>query len=298
MAKPPMHVDRFRGRLDRFLFAPADAGAAAVMRVALAMMIGWSFWSRGLSPKWPITMISGSTAWYDSVFLTPWYAVVVAILIASFGLGFRPRICGLLLVVLLFPLLSLTRGQQSRVVLLFTLLSFSLLRSDARWSVPTWLGLATPQRSAGPMWPVRLIQLQLSIIYAVNALVKATPHYLNGDVLIGLSQMLPNFMVDLSDGYLHIGPIAFPVAIAGVATVVVESYLAIGFWFPRLRWLTAAIGVLFHLILQQVVSIFMLDYVSMFLYLAFLLPWHGADQGNEDHVQRTLTIGRNTWKMA
>ena len=268
---PPAHGD---SRLDRFLFAPADPRAVAAMRILLAAMIAWAFCSLGLRPAWPVTSIPGIATWYESVFLTPWYAAIVTLAAAAFGVGLRPRVTGIVLLVLLLPLASFNRGQQSRLVLLLALLAFSMLRSDARWSIRTWLGRATPEVSAGPMWPIRLIQIELSLVYAVNALVKATPQYLGGDVLIGMSRMRPNFLMDFSDGLVHVGPIAFPVALAAIASVVVESYLAIGFWFPRLRWLTAVIGVIFHMGLQQIVRIFMLDYVSMFLYLAFLLPWH------------------------
>lgn len=263
-------------RIERFLFAPADARAVAAMRILLAGMIAWAFWSPGLRPAWPVTAIAGVERWYASVFLTPWYGVIITLLAAAFGLGLRPRVAGIALIALLVPLASLNRGQQSRQVLLLALLAFSMLRADARWSVRTLLGRAQPEPSAGPMWPIRLIQIQLSLVYAINALVKSTPQYLSGEVLIGMSRMRPNFLVDLSDGRVHVGPIAAPVALAAVASVVVEAYLAIGFWFPRLRWPTAVIGVIFHLGLQQIVRIFMLDYVSMFLYLAFLLPWHGG----------------------
>jgi hypothetical protein len=33
---------------------------------------------------------------------------------------------------------------------------------------------------------------------------------------------------------------------------------------------------MFHIMLQSIVHIFMLDLASMFLYLAFLLPWSKA----------------------
>jgi hypothetical protein len=123
------------------------------------------------------------------------------------------------------------------------------------------------------MWPICLIQLQLSVVYGINALMKTTPAYLSGEVLIGMSQMLPNFLVDLSDSYLHVGPLAIPVALAAVASAATEYFLALGFWFPCLRVATAVVGVLFHLILKMIVRIGLLDWASMFLYLAFLLPF-------------------------
>lgn len=271
LGSPPLPAPP-AGRIERFLFSPTDARTAAVFRVALAAMLAWAFWSVGARAGFPVIRVGGATQLYDQVFVTRWYALLTLAVAGLFGAGVRPRLTGLLLFALLLPLASLTRGQQSRQVLLFVLLAFSVLRSDARRSARTLLG-GEPLASAGPIWPVRLIQIQLSLVYLINAIAKTTPQYLSGDVLIGMAQMRPNFLVDLSDGYQHVGPIAVPVAAAAVASVVIEYALAIGFWFPRLRWPTAVLGVAFHLGLQQIVSIFMLDYASMFLYLAFLLPW-------------------------
>jgi hypothetical protein len=119
---------------------------------------------------------------------------------------------------------------------------------------------------------LRLIQIQLSVVYGINALAKTTPAYMSGQVLLGMSHMLPTFLVDLSDGYVRLGPLSLPVALAATASVVIEYVLAIGLWFPRLRWITALSGILFHLSLQWIIRIHLLDWTCMFLYLAFLLP--------------------------
>jgi hypothetical protein len=270
-------------RVDEFLFSPAGARSAAIMRVLLAAMLAFAFGFRWfeLRPMPPLSQLPLAPWAYEHVFLTGWYRAFVFAVIALFGLGWKPRVTGLILVALLLPLASLSRGQQSRQVLLLALLSFSMLRSDARWSMRTWLGGA-PMASAGPMWPIRLMQVLLSVIYAINVLGKSTPEYLSGGVLAGMSRMRPNFLVDLSDGFLHVGPMSLPAAWAAVASVIVEAFLAVGFWFPRLRWPAAIVGVLFHLALQQVVRIFMLDYATMFLYLPFLLPWR--PRGRRDRI--------------
>ncbi|HTL28951.1 MAG TPA: HTTM domain-containing protein, partial [Tepidisphaeraceae bacterium] len=263
--------------IDRFLFEPVNARTAAIMRMALAVMLPWSFWSIGLKIMPPAEWIPGATRFYNQLLLTRGYAAAIIFVAMLFGAGIRPRMTGIALFVLLLPLDSLSRGRQSRQVLLFALLAFSMLRSDACWSVQRWLKRDQPvDADAGPMWPIRLIQIQLSLVYAVNAFAKATSHYTNGDTLIGMSRMRPNFLIDMSDGFAHFGPIALPVALAATGSVIVESYLAVGFWFRRLRWITAAVGVMFHIMLQSIVHIFMLDLASMFLYLAFLLPWSKA----------------------
>ena len=258
-------------RVARFLFAPTDARVVGVLRILLAAMLAWAFWSLGLRLNWPWRPVPGMEALYARVFLTPWYAALVLGMLALFGVGVRPRVTGLILVVMLLPLAFLSRGQQSRQVLLFALLAFSMLRSDGQLSLRAWRsGITSP--TAGPMWPIRLMQLQLSLVYFVNAVAKSTPAYASGEVLVGMARMRPNIHVDLADGYLRLGAIALPVGLAAVSSIVIEYFLALGFWIPRLRYLTAAVGVGFHLLLMWMMTIFMLDIASMFLYLVFLLP--------------------------
>ena len=97
--------------------------------------------------------------------------------------------------------------------------------------------------------------------------------------MVGLSTM-DSFHLDLSSGALELGVISIPVWMLGTGAVLTESWLAIGFWIPRLRVATAVLGVCFHLMLVYVMTIFMLDVVSCFLYLAFLLPMKGDVSGD------------------
>ena len=239
-------------------------------------MLAWAFHSRWL-PAPPLTAVPGALWAYSHIILRRPYFLVIGVLLVAFGVGMRPRVVGFILFLLLLPLASLTAGQESRQLLLTALLAFSMLRSDEQWSLRAlWEG--GPQESAGPIWPIRLIQIQLTLVYGVNALAKLTLAYLSGEILIGMSRMRPNFRVDLSDGFFHLASLHLPVSIAATAAVMIEAFLAVGFWLPRLVWLAAAVGVAFHLVLQRVVQIYMLDLASMFLYLAFLLPWPAPSQ--------------------
>lgn len=283
-------------RFERFLFAPTHPGIVAFFRLALALMLIWTFRPTHTHVSKILRQQSWLLELYDHVFLTtPYYLLIVALLVL-FGMGWRPRLIGLPLVVILLPLDFLSGSQPGRQIMIVCLLAFSLLRSDAaltwksmNWKSLNWQDLLSwrdrsqtgrsinfiyPQ-SAGPMWPIRLIQLQLSVLYGVNAVAKTTPHYLSGEAFIGMTQAMPNFRIDLSSGYLHLGSATIPAWFLAVASVTVEYALAVGFWIPRWRIATAILGVLFHSILKFVVQIHMLDWVSMFLYLAFLLPFDG-----------------------
>ncbi len=101
---------------------------------------------------------------------------------------------------------------------------------------------------------------------------KTTPEYLSGEVLEGMSIMLPHFKLDLTSGYFQWGSIAIPVMLLAISSVLIEYVLAICFWFRRLRVVTAILGVLFHISLMWLIQIGMLDWASMLLYPVFLLP--------------------------
>ena len=156
-------------RVSRWLFAPTDPTAIAVFRVLLSVMLLIVFWPRGLALDRPFRGITGLVELYESVFLTRpyWYLALSAILV--FATGWRSKLIGWGLATLLFPLLFLTAFRQSRQALLSVLVVFSLLGSH------------------GPMWPVRLMQLQLSVIYGVNAIAKTTPEYFSGEVLMRMA---------------------------------------------------------------------------------------------------------------
>ncbi len=262
-------------RLERFLFAPADATRVAVFRIILAIALAANFRIAGDATR-AIETHALMRAFYHTIFLTRPYHWMCLLLIALFALGIRPRLVGFTLAAMLTSLDFLALGQQSRQMLIFALFAFSFLRSDLRLALRASRG--REDDLAGPMWPIRLIQIQLSLVYGINALAKTTPAYLSGDILIGFARMLPNFSGTIVDGVLHIGPLALPVMLAATLSVAAEYLLAIGFWFRRLRWPVAILGVTFHLVLQSILHIYMLDWTSLAMYPAFLLQF---DRPNE-----------------
>ena len=249
-------VDEAVPRLDRFLFAPAGERAAAHLRLAVAASVPVFFWSVGANAD-PDT---GLGWWFDAAFGRWWYSVLVVAASAAHGMVHR-RGTGAALVVLVAPLLFVATGQQSRQVIFTAVVASALLQPR-------------PGRAgAGPMWVVRLVQLQLTVLYLVNALAKLTPGYLRGDVLAGLSVMRPNFVVDLSSGRVTVAGLEVSVQVLAIASVLAELFLAFALWHPAIRRPAAVFGLGFHLALTQVVDIHLLGWATLFLYLPFLLDW-------------------------
>lgn len=282
----PADSPALRRRIDRFLFAPVNATAVGGLRIGLAMLLmytfrsheGWTFSGRLDYPA--------VRELYANVFLTDAYWWFCVALLLLFGLGIGARVVGLLLLPVLAPLALHLHTIAGRYIVLCLLLAFVWLRSDSRLSVAAlWrTGSAPP---AGPMWPIRLMQIQVSLIYAVNALAKSSPAYLSGDVLMALSMTLPNFLVDASDGYVRVWGMTIPVWLAAPASTAAEWILAFGLWFRRWRVAVAIFGVLFHLLLKSIVQIGGLDHLSMLLYSLFFIPFERPEAEIPEDVAST-----------
>ena len=264
-------IDTYKSHINEFLFAPVNPLYAALFRIGLAIMIAVVFLSPHAKGGFTVVYIHALDSPYQDIFLTKPYLIISLLVAILFGAGFYPRIFGFILAILLFPLVFILGFHVSRQILLFTLIAFSLVQSDTRLSLKKNTSNLTSD--SGPNWPIRLIQIQLSVLYGINAIAKTTPEYLSGNVLEGMSIISPRFLVNLSNGYLHLGFLAIPVFILATSSTLIEYILTIGFWFRRSLIPTAILGVMFHLILMKIVKIGFLDWAAIFLYLAFLLPF-------------------------
>ena len=249
-----------------FLFAPVNPKSISVFRILVALMITFMFSQKGLTPIYPLTEFPILCKYMFS----DYYYGLIYLLILLFAIGIRPQIIAILLFIILLPHDFLIQGRKSKQVILCVLLCFGFIKSLPVWHLNKKEFLIS---NISPIWPIRLIQIQLTLLYGVNAIAKTTYEYLSGDLLIEMSKTYRNFRVDFSDGYYHLLDIPVPVFVLAIASTLIEYFLAIGFWFKKTRWFALVIGILFHLSLTQVVKIFMLDYVSMFLYLAFIIPF-------------------------
>lgn len=60
--------------------------------------------------------------------------------------------------------------------------------------------------------PGKMVQLQLTLVYGVNAIVKTTPAFLSGKVMDGLAIAAPNFATEVSGKQLILPWISLPLA--------------------------------------------------------------------------------------
>lgn len=271
-----LSIDRYKSHISDFLFAPVNPFYASIFRICLSLIIIVVFLLPHANVGFYLISEHGYDFLYQEIFLTKAYLILSFVIAVLFGAGFYPRLFGFILAILLFPLIFVLGYHLSRQILLFTLIAFSLVQSDVMLSMK---GIpAKLHQDSGPIWPIRLIQIQLSVLYGINAIAKTSPEYLSGKVLEGVSIIAPNFLVSLSDGYMHLGSVGIPVFMLGVCSTLTEYILAIGFWFRLTRIPTAILGVAFHLALMKIVAIGYLDWVAVSLYLAFLLPFESSKE--------------------
>ena len=274
-------------RVDRFLFAPANSAAVGATRIGLALLLARVFGSHAgweLSGRLDYPIIRDL---YANVFHTDAYWWFFIALLVLFGLGCWPRLMGFLLLPVLAPLALHLHAISARYIVLCLLLAFVWLRSDSRLSIAA-LWRTGPAAPAGPMWPIRLMQIQVSLIYAVNAFAKSSPAYLSGDVLMALSMTLPNFLIDASDGFVRVWGVTMPVWLAAPASTVAEWTLTFGLWFRRWRIAVAVFGVFFHVLLKFIVQIGGLDHLTMTLYLLFFIPFERPEKESGGEGAPTL----------
>lgn len=267
-----------KAKINNFLFTPVNPKTIIVFRVLMALMLAFVFAPRNLDPIFPLTKIPEIAPYFFSLE----YYILIYLLILLFALGVKPRIIAFILFLILFPHDFLSEGRKSKQVLLTVLLCFSFIKS---LPIKYLFNCDILKEHTGPIWPVRLIQFQLTMVYGINAIAKTTYYYLSGEALSNMTVVMEQFQIDLSDGNLYLNTLVIPAYVLGVTSVLIEYWLSIGFWWRKTKWLTAVIGVLFHISLTFTLSIFMLDYVSVFLYLSFLLPFKLKFQNANQHLK-------------
>ncbi len=139
------------------------------------------------------------------------------------------------------------------------------------YSVDRWLAVRRASRAGRPpspergnLWGLRLIALQLSMVYLWSAFDKTTPGFLGGDRL----EMIVMWFYLGSDYPTWSG---FPalMAVASVAAVALEYALGIGLLFSRTRkWLVIP-GLLWHGIIFVTLSVATFSLTMWCLYLAY-----------------------------
>ena len=226
----------------RILFAFALAedvrNAHALCRYAIAGGFHWPYFG-----WWPLL----TQAQYDAVH----WAQLPLILLLGVGVAARSAALGLLLLQgLVFGADHLNfRNHGYLFLLVLAVLAVS----------PAGEALAVGRRK--PERPVlltaqRLLQVQVTLVYAWAAVHKLHPAYLRGEVLAEILHLKASFFV----------------VVASWATVAGEVFLAVGLWTPRTRRVAVGLAVLMHTVFALTLDIYGFSLTMLGLCLLFLPP--------------------------
>lgn len=275
---------------NRFFFSPVDARVFAALRFAFGGILliyaivlapdfeRW-FGENGVMGKEEARQNIDPDTWTFLSFV-PGSPRVLAILFLLFctqillfliGLGTRFQAICLFLWILSLHHRNNLIWEGGDVLLRISLLLLVFMPLGARWSVDSILKKGSVE--TGAVWPVRLLQLQQSMIYLSSVGQKLRGgDWLSGEALFYIGKL------DEFSG--RIGSLLLPEAWTewyrpmtwGV--IAVEALLVIGVWIPSVRVKAVVIGILFHLAIEFSMNLFVFQWL-MILVLATHLVTHG-----------------------
>lgn len=159
--------------------------------------------------------------------------------------------------------------------LLGFLLAFTPCDRSYRLLYPRRTGAGASGR--GPWWAVRLLGVQLSLIYLASGLGKLVdPDWRGGAVMLGRfadgiakvrasGHELPGAATDLLTSPVFAG-------LASKAAISTELFLAIGLWLARTRPLALWLGLVFHLGIEMTAKVDLFSWLMLGAYLLFVKP--------------------------
>ena len=284
---------------DRFWFAPQSSSTLALVRIAFAaVLVGWAitlgpdlmsfFGGKGILPRQPNYARQGERGTWSLLGVSPGkglivlaYLVFVAAAVCLL-IGFHTRLAAALV---FCGLVSFTRRNpfvfNSGDLLLRVLAFYVMLApSGAALSVDRWRRTRRgrgdfwecPPRS---VWPVRLMQVQLSVVYLSTLWAKGVGATWHDGTAVSYAlriHFLERFPVPslVTRSVLTSNVLTY-------ATLATELALGILVWNRRARPWVLLVGVAFHLAIDYSLRVGFFSYAMFVLYLAFV-PAETADR--------------------
>lgn len=156
----------------------------------------------------------------------------------------------------------------------FRLFSFFMIWMplDHRWSLLRWR-FGWPRSLAGSenAWALRLIQFEITAIYASNAWSKFQGDtWRDGTALYYVSQMTDMF----GRGWLptSLFEVEWLVKLGTWSVLVCEMILPIALWLGPTRRLAIGLGIALHLAIEYAMTLFLFEWIMLVGLMAFLTP--------------------------
>lgn len=212
------------------------------------------------------------------------YAVLVgglAVLAVLVVVGARAREALLASAVLGTYVLSCDRLQfhHNRWALLCTSLLVSLTPCERATFVGRLGAASASAAPIGPLWAVRLAQLQVSLVYLASSGSKLLDaDWRSGQVLLERFRLSAEQATQAGVPAGLLAWLSRPDVSSGFAKLALgtELFLAVGLWLRRTRWVALAWGVCFHLVIQVTARVETFSWLMIASYGLFFLPELGA----------------------
>ncbi len=291
------YIDGWRG----FWFTPQPAYTLGLVRMVFgAVAVAWAlsllpdlydfFGEDGVAPRpthWAYEWGFFEFWTSDNALLIGWVVLLLAAI--ALTVGWHSRLAAVVVFVLIQSFLQRSRwvfnGGDALVsieVMILALCSCgAALSLDQRRRTGSFWSAQTRAT-----WPIRLMQVQLSLIYLVNVQAKLSgPTWVDGSAV---SYAWRNWALFSVPEWLTANAILVNVATWG--TILIELAIAILVWNRRCRpWVLAA-GVFLHLSIMVTLSVGFHSLAILILYLAFV-PWEHVKE-LPDKVGRMFTRSR------
>jgi len=285
--------------LRRWAFDPVDTAPMAALRIACGLLVlGWTlsllpdaqtFLSHdGLSP----TVSGGSAGWWTLPIASPYGALAfLAAAAVALTLGWHTRIASVLVAFLLIVLerrnvYVLNSGDQLlRQLSLF----LALMPAGETWSLDA--------RRRGSQfrapWGLRLLQLQISVLYLFSVVAKLGGASWQNGSAVGQALQLGDVLRIVVPHSLA-NSVTFS-AVLTYGSLFAEAFLVVGLWLPKTRWYAMAVGVSIHLGIEATLLIGWFSLTILSCYLAFVpadVLRRGVERGRERWERTTLAQRR------
>ncbi len=310
--------DTFRREWNRFWFEPVSTSTFALFRIAFGVLV--FLWTVSLSPSLlaffsnngvlPEAPVLGPGAWSVLSAFESDIAVVVVfftLLLASICLtvGFKTRLAAFLVFLCLVSLLRRNPWILNSGDLFIGVVSFYMLfmPAAAALSVDRWLRLRSNfwDFPVKPVWPLRLVQIQVSILYVTALWDKVRGTTWNDGTAVSYALRtadLARFPVPefITDSLVISNLLTF-------GTLAIELALGLLVWNRKLRPWVLLLGVSLHLGIDYAVRVGFFSYVVFVAYIAFLPPetvesWlRGLRAWSTGRRARASTTGRRLARL-
>lgn len=272
---------------ERFWFAPVETSTLALFRIAFGILVlAWTlslapplyalFGTEGILPEQPD---SGAGAWGLLGVFPSDAAVTVVYLLLLVGslfliVGFRTRLAAAVVFVCLVSFARRNPWVLNSGDLLLSVLAFYVMLAPSGAALSVDRLLKTRSRfwefPARAVWPLRLVQVQISVLYVAAVWAKVRGATWNDGTAIAYAFRigdlerfpLPDFLVDS----------LVLVNLMTYGTLAAELALGLLVWNRKLRPWVLLVGVALHLGIDYSVRVGFFSYAVLVAYIAFLPP--------------------------